>query len=169
MKTTHFFKVLAFSAGIIVMLSAFPEKTKGQPTAGGSVVLAKCNSWVSYSVPKDCAYTKIKCIGKRTVTKNNVVYYDKARVDVFIDGVKTSYQIDTDAIMTVEPSLTATHTIKIVNIEKGLSGDQCGSRGPGDSDVRVYIPANVTNIKCGNLPTGTSCSVCKVSFDPISE
>jgi hypothetical protein len=163
MKTTYLFKILAISAFVIVVLSAFSEELKGQntPTAGGSVVLAKCNSWVSYMINKDCAYTKIECIGRRGK--------DKARVDITLGSSTQSYQIDQGSSITQGTALSATTIIKIVNIEKGLGGKQCDSRGPGDSDVRVYIPANVTNIQWGNLPTEHKCSVCGVNFDPIAQ
>ncbi len=169
MKAIQTVKVMAVIAGIIVLIPVLHGTSKGQsspsPTAGGSVVLAKCNSWVSYMISKDCAYTKIENIGQRKV--NGV--YDKARVDITIGSTTQSVQIEYGKSITRGTELIGTTMIKIMNIEKGVGGKLCSQRGPGDSDVRVYIPANVSNIQWGNLPTQDSCDVCGVSFIPRAE
>jgi hypothetical protein len=154
MKTTQFLKVMILSAGLFVVLLLAPKVSNGQ-TAGGSVVLAKCNSYVQFTVTSSCGDVEIKniCLKQK----------DQSRVDISLGSTKESFQIPYGQSIT-KGHFTEANTIKIVNIEKGTSGTQCGSRGPGDSDVRVYIPENATNIVSGGLTTATSCDVCKASF-----
>ncbi len=159
MKATHLFKVLAITAGFFVVMLLTPGVSHSQ-TAGGSVVLAKCNSWVQFSVNQYSAEVVIKniCLKKT----------DKSRVDVTIGSSKTSDQIPYGQSIS-KGGFQGPTTIKIVNIEKGADGKTCNSRGPGDSDVRVYLPANATNISSGTLVTGNTCGACGANFNPITQ
>lgn len=159
MKTTRHFKLLALIAGLFVVLLVFPIVSRCQ-TAGGSVVLAKCNSWVQFSVNQYSGEVVIKNI---CLKKN-----DQARVDVTIGSAKTSDQIPYGQSIS-KGGWSGPKTVKIVNIEKGADGKTCNSRGPGDSDVRVYIPGNATNITTGNIVTGNTCGACGANFNPIRE
>jgi hypothetical protein len=153
------FRALAFCAVFVLALLLTPANSVGQ-TAGGSVVLAKCNSWVSFTVNSSSAEVIIKNISKRT--------NEQARVDITIGSTKKSEQIPYGGQIP-KGGFSGTTYFKVVNIEKGTSGNTCSSKGPVDSDVRVIIPGNATNIQTGNLVTGLTCSVCKASFDPITQ
>jgi hypothetical protein len=152
-------KVLAFCAGFMLVLLMTPEVSSGQ-TAGGSVVLAKCNSWVSFTLNSSSAEVVIKNISNRSS--------EKARVDITIGSVKTSEQIAYRGQI-AKGGFSGTTYFKVTNIEKGKSGDTCNGKGPVDSDVRVIIPGNATQITTGNLVSGTTCSVCGANFSPITQ
>lgn len=159
MKATHLFKVPTIFAGFFVVLLLTPGISHSQ-TPGGSIVLAKCNSWVSFNVTK---YS-----GEIVITNICANSSYKAMVDITIGSRKTTEQIPFGQSI-VKGGWSATTTIKIVNIEKGNSSNTCDGRGPKDSDVRVLIPGSVTSISKGNMVTGTTCSVCGANFDPITQ
>jgi hypothetical protein len=159
MKSKVSFMVPAFCAGLMLVLLLTPAYSVGQ-TAGGSVVLAKCNSWVSFTVNKSSADVIIKNISNRTD--------EKARVEITIGSAKTTELIDYGGEIP-KGGFTGTTYFKVNNTEKGNSGSTCGGKGPVDGDVRVTIPGNATNIKTGNLVTGLTCSVCGANFDPVKK
>jgi len=159
MKTVNLYFVLAIMVVFTLEQTGFCHSAYGQ-SAGGSVVLAKCNSWVQFSVNQYSAEVVIKNICLRKS--------DKARVDVTIGSSKTSDQIPYGQSIS-KGGWPGPTTIRIVNIEKGADGKTCNSRGPGDSDVRVYLPANATNITTGNIVTGNTCGACGANFNPIRE
>jgi len=89
-----------------------------------------------------------------------------ALVDIYLNTVKSTETISYGSSV-FRGGFTAASTIKIVNIEKGNSGTTCNKRGPKDSDVRVYIPSNATQIKTSNIVSGSTCTVCGADFNPI--
>jgi hypothetical protein len=157
MKFKDGIRVAAFCTVFMLVLLLNSAQSAGQ-TAGGSVVLAKCNSWVSFTVNKSSADVIIKNISNRT--------NEKARVEITIGSVKTIELIDYGGEIP-KGGFTGTTYFKVNNTEKGKSGTTCGGKGPVDGDVRVTIPGNATNIKTGNIVTGSTCSVCGANFDPI--
>jgi hypothetical protein len=124
-------------------------------SAGGSAVLAKCGSFVQFKVDKGCTNVYIQ-----NICKNKS---DQARIDIYIDKSKTSEQIPY-AQQTFRGGWTRPTIVKIVNIEKGKSGNLCDKRGPGDSDVRVFIPQGATEIISQDLPVANTCDVCGADF-----
>jgi hypothetical protein len=159
MSTKFFPGLTALWAGLFMCLFGFPEFS-GAQTAGGSIVLAKCNSWVQFSVNQYSAEVVIKNIANRPT--------EQARVDITIGSSKTSEQIPNGGSI-AKGGFTSSKTFKVVNIEKGNSGTTCDKRGPKDSDVRVYIPGNATNITSGNIVTTSPCTVCGADFNPIRQ
>jgi hypothetical protein len=151
--------VSAFCAGFMLVLLLSPAISCGQ-NPGGSVVLAKCNSWVSFTVNSTSADVIIKNISNRTA--------EQARVEITMGSVKTTELIDYGGEIS-KGGFTATTYFKVNNTEKGTSGKTCSGNGPVDGDVRVIIPGNASNIKTGNIVTGKTCTVCKANFDPITQ
>ena len=159
MKSKDCIRVAVFCTVFMLVLLLTLSHSVGQ-TAGGSVVLAKCNSWVSFTVNKSSAEVIIKNISNRTD--------EKARVEITIGSVKTIESIDYGGEIP-KGGFTGTTYFKVNNTEKGNSGTTCSGKGPLDGDVRVTIPGNATNIKTGNIVTGLTCSVCGANFDPIKQ
>ena len=158
MKKNNCFRMTVLSVSLS-MMALFLHSAANSQTAGGSVVLCCCNSYVEFMTNTDCGFIEIVNLCK--------ISSNKSRVNVAIDGVVNSKQIDYNSSIKFEVTpKTTTHTVRITNIEKGGDGKLCNGKGPGDGDVRVLIPANVTNIVVRGLPAENKCSVCGVSFLP---
>jgi hypothetical protein len=153
------FRVLALYAGLVLVLLLSPSISGGQ-TAGGSVVLAKCNSWVSFTLNSSSAEVVIKNISNRNK--------EQARVEVTIGSAKKIELIPYGGQIS-KGGFTSTTYFKVNNTEKGTTESTCSGKGPVDGDVRVIIPGNASQIQTGNIVTGTTCSVCKANFSPITE
>jgi hypothetical protein len=159
MKTTQFLRVMILTAGLSGGLLLAPGVSSGQEkpelTADTLVVLAKCNQYVQFKVKANTPDVKIESICK----KQN----DNSRVDIFLGGGSLGSESIPNGTFILKGSFGGPSDLKIVNIEKGQTGGQCGSRGPGDSDVRITIPKGCT-ILLINATTAKSCDVCKAKF-----
>jgi len=152
-------KMLWLCATVLICSLISSGNAVGQ-TPGGSIVLAKCNSWVQFTVNQSSAEVIIKNIANPSM--------GSAMVDIYIGGSKTTSQIPKGGSI-AKGGFTSTKTFKVVNIEKGSSGTTCDKRGPKDSDVRVIIPGNATSITSGNIVSSPTCGACGANFSPIRE
>jgi hypothetical protein len=159
MKTTQFLKVMILTAGLSGGLLLAPGVSSGQEkpelTADTLVVLAKCNQYVQFYIKSNTPDVKIESICKKQK--------DNSRVDIIINGGTAESISIPNGTFILKGDFGGPGDIKIVNIEKGQGGGQCGSRGPGDSDVRITVPKGCT-IKLIDATTAKSCDVCKAKF-----
>jgi hypothetical protein len=153
------FRVMALCAGFILVLFLAPAVVYGQ-MPGDSVVLAKCNSWVSFTLNSNCGDVVIKNIGNHS--------HEKARVDVTI-GYNTKSECISHRGKISLHGFSDTTFFQVVNIERGISKSDCSLYGPVDSDVMVFIPENATQVSSGNLVEDSCCSVCRARFKMKAE
>jgi len=147
-------KKLLFYLIITALFYAFPQRALAQ-TAGGSVVLASCGSYVQFSINKGSADFDIV-----NVCLNNASKYRWEFSGYGVNVIETVAATNNKGGFSNKGGV-----IKVTLLEKGCNN----ITSPKDSDIRVHIPAGAYNIKTYKLPSGSTCTQCSADFYPTKE
>jgi len=144
MKTSLFFTATAF---YFLLAKQLPAQT-----AGGSVVLASCGSYVQFSVNKGSPDFDIV-----NLCLNNASKYRWEFSGYGVNVIETVAATNNKGGFSNKGGV-----IKVTLLEKGCNN----INSPKDSDIRVHIPAGAYNIKTYKLPSGSTCTQCGADFYP---